>query len=465
MPTRTAAIYCRISLDRTGAELGVQRQEEECRAFCERQGLEVLEVHVDNDMSATKGLRRPGFEALFESKAQVWVAWATDRLVRTSKELLRVIEAGATVYTVQAGPIDLATPSGRMVGKMLTAVAELEGEQRSARQRSAFAQIAKSGKPRWCRGAPYGHRMDGSLEPAEANLIAEGANEILRGKNLADVAKLWTAGGFLRRNGTPWTPAHVGRLIISDRLAGLRTYQGKVVGRGDWEPILSEEILRGVRAALKASRRSEPQLGRPGTGGSKPLTLLSQIASCANCGSHLKGGPGYRGVPQYVCAAGGCCKPPREWLDALVFREVVKALPSDPARWPGRTGSGSDDAAARLRGEQSELKVKLTELGEAYAAGSIPLEALSAASQGVSKRLEDLEVELGKAQASWSVLEAVQDFEHIAHAWDVDLSLTQRRTLVTELFSKISVRSARRGPRRGYTRDNVIFERREKAQR
>jgi hypothetical protein len=50
-----AAIYVRISSDRTGAGLGVARQEEDCRALCERLGWQVVRVYPDNDVSAYSG--------------------------------------------------------------------------------------------------------------------------------------------------------------------------------------------------------------------------------------------------------------------------------------------------------------------------------------------------------------------------------------------------------------------------
>jgi len=49
------AIYVRISSDRTGAGLGVARQEEDCLALCTRLGWIVYRVYIDNDVSAYSG--------------------------------------------------------------------------------------------------------------------------------------------------------------------------------------------------------------------------------------------------------------------------------------------------------------------------------------------------------------------------------------------------------------------------
>jgi DNA invertase Pin-like site-specific DNA recombinase len=58
----TAVIYTRISKDRTGAGLGVERRTEDCRELADRLGLTVADVLTDNDMSAYKRKKRPGYE-------------------------------------------------------------------------------------------------------------------------------------------------------------------------------------------------------------------------------------------------------------------------------------------------------------------------------------------------------------------------------------------------------------------
>lgn len=49
------AISVRISPDRTGEELGVKRQEDDCRADAERRGWTVAEVDRDDDLSTRSG--------------------------------------------------------------------------------------------------------------------------------------------------------------------------------------------------------------------------------------------------------------------------------------------------------------------------------------------------------------------------------------------------------------------------
>ena len=47
---RKAAVYVRISRDREGAGLGVQRQEQDCRELADRLGWHVVGLYCDNDV-------------------------------------------------------------------------------------------------------------------------------------------------------------------------------------------------------------------------------------------------------------------------------------------------------------------------------------------------------------------------------------------------------------------------------
>ena len=89
--SRRAAVYVRISRDKEGAGLGVERQEADCRALAEQLGWTIVAVHTDNDLSAYSGKPRPGYAALLADlragTADAVVVWHTDRLHRRPVEL------------------------------------------------------------------------------------------------------------------------------------------------------------------------------------------------------------------------------------------------------------------------------------------------------------------------------------------------------------------------------------------
>ena len=141
-----------------GHGLGVERQEQDCRELGARLGWTVVEVFADNDLSAYSGKRRPRYRAMLEAmpagRIGAVLAWHTDRLHRSPIELEEYIAAcndgrDVPTHTVQAGPLDLSSPSGRMVARQLGAVARYESEHRSERVRRAFFAECAAGSPCW----------------------------------------------------------------------------------------------------------------------------------------------------------------------------------------------------------------------------------------------------------------------------------------------------------------------------
>src|ERR1043165_7286975 len=166
-----ALIYCRISQDRTGAGLGVDRQREDCEALAARMDWDVLEVYVDNDISAFSGKKRPAYRRMLadldEGKATVVIVWHTDRLTRSIVELEEYIDLsdrrGISTHTVQAGTVDLATPSGRMTARILGAVHRQESEHKGERVGAAGR---RTGPPPPAPARSQSTR--GSVSPARA---------------------------------------------------------------------------------------------------------------------------------------------------------------------------------------------------------------------------------------------------------------------------------------------------------
>ena len=64
--TRRAAIYCRISDDKTGEALGVERQRKDCEQLARRDGLHVVGTFIDNDISVLGHKRRPEWNRLVD---------------------------------------------------------------------------------------------------------------------------------------------------------------------------------------------------------------------------------------------------------------------------------------------------------------------------------------------------------------------------------------------------------------
>ena len=153
-PALRVALYARISQDRNGEQEGVTRQVDACRDLAERRGWTVVAEHVDNDVSAYSGKKRPGFLALLDDMrsglVEGVVVWHPDRLTRNPRELedlLDVIEKrGLQVASVTSGDVDLSTTSGRAVARTLVAWGKHESEHKGERQKAAITDAASKGR-------------------------------------------------------------------------------------------------------------------------------------------------------------------------------------------------------------------------------------------------------------------------------------------------------------------------------
>src|SRR4051812_27745650 len=123
-----AVIYARQSLDRDGEGAAVARQLEDCRKLAELQDLRVEREFVDNDRSASKGVR-PQFVAMLEAikagDVDTIICWHTDRLYRRTRDLVELVELAEKhalrILTVKGGDLDLNNATGRMMAQIMGA--------------------------------------------------------------------------------------------------------------------------------------------------------------------------------------------------------------------------------------------------------------------------------------------------------------------------------------------------------
>lgn len=382
--TKTAAIYCRISYDRTGEGLGVERQEQECRALAEQLGLIVDGVHIDNDISATSGVARPAFDRMLSSKPAAIIAWHQDRLLRLTRDLERVIDLGVAVYFVTSskGGLELSTPAGRAVARTVAAWSQYEGEQKAVRQRSANDQRAADGKPAGQVG--YGFRRDGGrvvIEPSEAAVIREARDRTLAGDSLRAVcADLQARSVQTPGKGGTWNTTTLKQLLLRESLAGLRKHRGAVVGamHPDVPRILSVDDHERLKAVLNDPRRRTSPVGR------SPKYLLGGIARCGKCGGVMVRLVGRmtrtqsgskRQPPAYACSECHGVRRKQDLVDAVVQGIIVKRLEQPDAL--NLFARGDEGAATEARAALDAIDARLSNAADAYAAGALELDQLT----------------------------------------------------------------------------------------
>jgi site-specific DNA recombinase len=420
---KRAVIYTRISRDDTGEGRSNARQREDCEKLADLRGWTVVAVEEDISVSAYSRKKRPGWERVLgmveRGEVDLVLAWHLDRMTRSIldlEDLILLAEHHGVGMATVTGDIDLTTDVGQMVARILAAVARAEVMRKAARQRSANQQRRAEGKP-WPSGwRPFGFEMDGTQIPHEAKLIREAVEAVLDGRSLRSIVRDWKELGVSTprsaKGADGWTHNGVRSILLNPRNAGLQTYQGQVVGKGAWEPIISEETHTLLAAKLTDPRRLTRSGSKTGRAASN---LLTGIAVCATCGGTVDAGTGHKGKLIYQCK-GYHVSTERSEADEIVRSAFAAAL---ALTRPGLLlPTPTPDVPALLWEEAGRLRDRLTMLSTSFAEGGITIEQLEAASRSVGDQLEEVERRIGEADhertSPYTIrAESVQKFLHL----------------------------------------------------
>lgn len=437
----TTAIYARQSLDREGSGSAVVRQLELCRELAAELQLAEAREFVDNDVSATSGVR-PAFTELLKQiragRVSDIVVWHTDRLYRRLRDLVEIVDLAEhhhiKIHTVRSGEFDLSTPAGRMIAGMLGHVARYEIEQKSARQVAANLQYAKAGVWQFSI-RPYGYRrVKGKVRivEKEAAFIREAYDRYIAGALFGDIAADLNARNILPMIKKLWTGDDMRNVLENSAYAGIRTYKGEVVADGNWTPAISRETWLAF-CAVRARRAIRHDWS------TRAHHLLTRIARCGTCGARMVARdthtrPSVTGVrsvrPVYQCVQGACIVRKIDLTDEEVVRRLLARL-RQPRVWdnlPQRTD------LEPLVQESKELHQRRRDLIRRQGEGL-------AETKELSDRIETLEWQISSGASQWLPAETPVK---VSRGWWDALSLDQRRGLVS-MFMTITIHPQRAG--------------------
>ena len=395
-----AAMYARISRDRAGANLGVNRQIKDQVAIFERLGLRLVGVFADNDLSASKGhlgKPRPDYLALLTAiksgELKAVTAWHTDRLHRHPMELEQYIPAcdlhSVPTYCVQAGHLDLATPSGRLVARQLGAVAKYEVEIASERQKAKKLQKAQAGEPLGGRRR-WGWLADGlTPHPDEFPALVDVGHRLLAGEKLAALARSLNDRGLFTTAGNPWTGTTLGDALRKPTNAGLSVHDGQVIGKARWEGAWDVPTWEAIRSLLDDPERyTQKTPGRVWIGTGIYL-----------CGVHddgvttmTSGRRSRDSAPTYRCRAQGHLVRVAEPIDDLVERTAVAYF--QDRRNAVRIFPEAEVDLGALHEEANALRRQLDDLDDDLDERRITKERWSRRNARLTERLETVRQEI-----------------------------------------------------------------------
>lgn len=461
-----AAIYVRISSDPSGKALGVERQEEDCRALAARLGWKVAEVYADNDVSAyDRRKRRPQWlrmlDDLAAGKRDGVLVYDLDRVARQPKDLealIEIVEDRALANAVVTGDIDLSTDNGKFMARLFVNVANKASADTSRRTIRKHEQLVAKGLPNGGE-RPYGYgaltgavREDGRpaidvarVVPEEAEVIREMARRFLAGESFRAIARDLNERGVTTSRGGKWSNVQVRRTITNPRVAGLRAHRKVVVREGTWEPILDRKTWESVCLIAKdASRRT--------TDGKARKHLLGGLMRCGACGGNVSTGTTPNG-PAYRCKEGHIQRK-MAFVDEFIIGKIVWRLSMEDAQ--AALAPDPSGELASLAAEAVALRAKIDALWEAFD-GASPLQArkLREKTGALEAEIEALSVRRAELSAQ-PVLSEFVGAKDVRAKFDA-LDLETKRTVVQTLMSDMVMHVNGRTGRAVFREDSISF--------
>jgi len=379
-----AAIYARISSDREGRELGVERQIEDCRKLAERLGMDVVRVYTENDTGASTRSQkaRPLFKEMIErarlGEYGAILAYSNSRLTRRPRENEDLIELAEKhqlrISTVASGEYDLNRADGRAIARTLAAWDAAEAERTAERVKRASDDRERKGI--YHGGTvPYGFQVkDHRLvpNPPEVARIQEAVDRLLSGDTLSGIVKDWQRQGITTRSGKLWRVTGLRPILRNPAILGKNKF-----GEVKWEPVMdAEKFERLDKLFTDPSRWTTIS---PGVKGGR-YSLGGGLVVCGECGHTLtsyKREKARGSRPGLRCArhTGGCGAISIDYtrLETYVFAYIDEVL-KNSSRWSQRQaerGSDVDDELNRLDAEKSTLIAKRARVVDMRADGDI----------------------------------------------------------------------------------------------
>lgn len=288
-----AVLYLRQSTHREES-ISLELQEHEGRAYCERQGYEVVAVESDPGISG-RTWNRPAVQrvmTMVENRdVDVVVLWKWSRLSRSRLDWAlaadRIESVGGRIESATE-PLDTSTSTGRLARGMLTEFAAFESERigdvwRESHARRIRNGMPANGKPRF--GYVYSREEGFTPDPVTGPILARLYREYISGVSVYALVKELNDAGITTVEGygqgdRRWSDRTLRRVLDSGFAAGLFRAGGEL-HQGRHEAIITATewaAFQEARARRRVYRRTE-----------RSEYLLSGLVRCA-CGSSMTAG-------------------------------------------------------------------------------------------------------------------------------------------------------------------------------
>jgi len=217
--TKQAIIYCRVSTqEQADSGLGLEAQEQRCRAYAIANNWSIAGLYVDAGISA-KSIDRPQLQHALEALTpnSVLVVLKLDRLTRSIADLQPLSEqisrAGAEWVSVQE-KFDTSNATGRLMLRMILELSQWEREVIGERTSSALQQ--KKRRKERLGTTPLGFttvEKQVVALPSEQVTVARARELRHQGLSMRKIAAKLTDEGHKTKRGGRWQAETIAKIL------------------------------------------------------------------------------------------------------------------------------------------------------------------------------------------------------------------------------------------------------------
>ena len=318
------AAYCRVSSDLDDQLDSLENQKEHYEALIRsKQGWTSAGIFVDEGVSGTGKVRRPGFESLLDACR----AGTVDRVLTKSisrfarnttacLEAVRELSALGVNILFEEEDIDTSRMESELLLSLLSAVAAAESASISDNLKWGIRKRFQDGTYK-ISCAPYGYRAQNgklSIEPGEAETVRKIYSAFLSGKSLSAICRELDEESIPPRKGEKWSvrtvqdillnPAYIGTAVFQKGFTDDSFHRHKNRGQlpqyeilNHHEPIVSPEMFQAASALfIPSNSQSSVQ---PGT--FQRRYAFSGRIICGKCSASLKRQKRANGDVSWAC--------------------------------------------------------------------------------------------------------------------------------------------------------------------
>ena len=335
----TAVIYARYSSDNQREE-SIEGQLRECKAFAEKNDIQIVGTYIDRAFSARTD-NRPDFQKMIKDSAskkfELIIVWKLDRFARDRYDSAHYKAALRKngVKVISATEKISEGSEGILMEAVLEGMAEYYSAELSEKVVRGLTENAY--KCKFNGGTlPLGYTIDSEqhfqIDPLVAPAVLEAFKRYAEGTSMTEIAQEMNAKGLRSAFGGKIGVDMVTRMLKNRRYIGEFKYRDIVHPRGI-PPIIPDELFERVQRRMASNKKA------PAKHKAEDEYLLTTKLRCGKCECFMVGESGtsktstvYR---YYKCVGvkkhSGCDKKTvkKDWIEDLVVKQIEKVLFDD----------------------------------------------------------------------------------------------------------------------------------------